>query len=193
MDSANYYITTLSTAFTKLLPYFIFLVGGYFVFIRLPFLFFRKSMDSQKKNLEEENKSIQAQDKKVYSIDDYREFQKTMRLINGEKPKEGPKKEERKTEQKKNEQQRNEQKRSEKKQEEPKRSNPPSGQTPEEIFSLKPNEVISKAELKKRYFELIKQNHPDRVASMGTDFKKLAEKNTKEINKAYDKLKTKAA
>lgn len=189
MDSANYYVTTLSTAFTKLLPYFIFLVGGYFVFIRLPFLFFRKSMDTQKKKLEDENKSIQAQDKKVYSIDDYREFQKTMKLINGERPK----KEERKTDQKKTEQQRTEHKRSEKKQDEPKKSNPPNGQTPEEIFSLRPNEVISKTELKKRYFELIKQNHPDRVASMGADFKKLAEKNTKEINKAYDKLKNKAA
>lgn len=193
MDSANYYITTLSTAFTKLLPYFIFLVGGYFVFIRLPFLFLRKSMDTQKKKLEDDNKSIQAQDKKVYSIDDYREFQKTMKLMNGESPKEGQKKEERKTDQKKTEQQRTEQKRSEKKQEDSKRSNPPNGQSPEEIFNLKPNEVISKVELKKRYFELIKQNHPDRVASMGADFKKLAEKNTKEINKAYDKLKAKAA
>ncbi len=193
MDSANYYITTLSTAFTKLLPYFIFLVGGYFVFIRLPFLFFRKSMDSQKKKLEDENKSILGQDKKAYTVDDYREFQKTMKLINGEKPKEESKKEDRKTEQRKTEQQRTEQKRSEKKEEEPKRSNPSRGQTPEEIFSLRPNEVISKVELKKRYFELIKQNHPDRVASMGADFKKLAEKNTKEINKAYDKLKNKAA
>jgi len=150
-------------------------------------------MDSQKKKLEDENKSILGQDKKAYTVDDYREFQKTMKLINGEKPKEESKKEDRKTEQRKTEQQRTEQKRSEKKEEEPKRSNPSRGQTPEEIFSLRPNEVISKVELKKRYFELIKQNHPDRVASMGADFKKLAEKNTKEINKAYDKLKNKAA
>ncbi len=150
-------------------------------------------MDTQKKKLEDENKSLLGQDKRAYTVDDYREFQKTMKLINGEKPKEGAKKEERKTEQRKTEQQRTEQKRSEKKEEEPKRSNPPNGQTPEQIFSLRPNEVISKAELKKRYFELIKQNHPDRVASMGADFKKLAEKNTKEINKAYDKLKNKAA
>jgi DnaJ like chaperone protein len=47
--------------------------------------------------------------------------------------------------------------------------------------------------LKKRYFELLKQNHPDRVASMGPDFKKLAENNTKEINKAFETLKKKAA
>jgi DnaJ like chaperone protein len=52
---------------------------------------------------------------------------------------------------------------------------------------------MTQSDLKKRYFELLKQNHPDRVASMGHDFKKLAEKNTKEINKAYEKLKKKAS
>ena len=63
--------------------------------------------------------------------------------------------------------------------------------TPEEIFNIKGGQVFSESELKKRYFELLKQNHPDRVASMGEDFKKLAEKNTKDINDAYEKLKRK--
>ncbi len=65
--------------------------------------------------------------------------------------------------------------------------------SPEEILGFKPNESFSKEELKKRYFNKLRENHPDRVASMGEDFKKLADKNTKEINKAYDKLKKRAA
>jgi flagellar biosynthesis/type III secretory pathway M-ring protein FliF/YscJ len=189
MEPVNYYVTTLSTAFSKLLPYFIFLVGGYFVFIRMPFLFFRKSMDSQKKKVEEESKSLQTQEsKKEYSVDDYMDFQRKMKQMNAQPPKlealnhteskkkEGPKKEEQK-----------------KSREEPKKQASSRLQSAEEIFGFKSNETITKSELKKRYFELLKQNHPDRVASMGQDFKKLAEKNTKDINMAYDKLKNKAA
>jgi uncharacterized short protein YbdD (DUF466 family) len=60
--------------------------------------------------------------------------------------------------------------------------------TDRELFGYKENEVIDPKELKKRYLELIKKNHPDKVDSMSEDFKKLAEKNTKEINEAYKRL-----
>lgn len=191
MDPVNYYITTLSTAFTKLLPYFIFLVGGYFVFVRLPFLFFRKSMDVQKKNLQEEDtKGLEV--KRPYGLEDYQAFQRQMKLMNGAQ------RQEREQERPRSESKKEESKKEEPKKEEPKREKvkvkaEPQGKTPEEIFNLKPHETITKGELKKRYFELLKQNHPDRVASLGQDFKKLAEKNTKEINKAYEKLKNRAA
>lgn len=162
MDPAHYYTTTIVTAFTKLAPYFIFIVGGYFVFIKLPFLFLKKSMDEQKKTMETEKKEAPP---KIERITD--------------RPKEKIKAEARK--------------------EEPKREAPkrpevkPKSQSPEEILGFKPGEKFTQSELKKRYFDLLKQNHPDRVASMGPDFKKLADKNTKDINEAYEKLKNKAA
>jgi len=153
-------------------------------------------MDVQKKKLQEENKGLLIADQK-YVVEDYKEFQRKMKLMNekSETPKlkaldnpevkkEAPKRPEVKRPGPKKEQ----------KKEEVKRSAPSSpGQTPEQILGLKPNEPFTKEELKKRYFELLKQNHPDRVAAMGEDFKTLAEKNTKEINRAYNKLKNRAA
>ncbi len=205
MDPANYYITTFVNAFKNLAPYIAFLVGGYFIFIKMPFLFLKKSMDQQKKKLEDENKNLQLPEEK-YTVDNYLEFQRKLKLMNGDKGSEQKKeqpKTEKKTEQKterrqqertqQREQQRTHQQRAEQKKEAPKRPSAPESQSPEEVFNFRPNENFSKSELKKRYFELLKQNHPDRVASMGHDFKKLAEKNTKEINKAYDKLKNKAS
>lgn len=198
----NYYVTTIINSAKTLGPIAIFLVGGYFIFIKMPFLFLKKSMDTQKKKLQEENKGLEVTGEK-YSVEDYKEFQRKMKLMNAksdvpklkaldsqEKPKTERRQEpraEKKAEPKQ------EQKRTEQKKEEVKKPAPASTQTPEEILGLKPNEPITKADLKKRYFELLKQNHPDRVASMGEDFKKLAEKNTKEINRAYDKLKNRAA
>ena len=207
MDPANYYVTTFINAFKTLAPYIAFLVGGYFIFIKMPFLFLKKSMDQQKKKLEDEHKNPQLPEEK-YTVDNYLEFQRRLKLMNGEagpeqkreQPKTERRKEERTQEQKSQHQQeqrarqqQQQQKRAEQKKEPPKRPSTPQSQSPEEVFSFRPNENFSKSELKKRYFELLKQNHPDRVASMGEDFKKLAEKNTKEINKAYDKLKNKAS
>lgn len=63
----------------------------------------------------------------------------------------------------------------------------------EAIFELTPGKSYSQEELKKKYLELLKMNHPDKVASLGSDFKTLAEKKTKEINSAYEKLKSKKA
>jgi hypothetical protein len=177
MDATQYYITTLSNAFKNLAPIAIFLVGGYFIFIKLPFLFLKKSMDSQKKKLDEESRKPALEEK--YTVEDYQAFQRRLKMMNGEEKKQSkaPPHEETKK----------------KTQAPPKRPVPSSGQSPEEILGFKVDETVTKLELKKRYFELLKQNHPDRVASMGEDFKKLAEKNTKEINQAYEKLKKKAA
>ena len=157
-------------------------------------------MTEQKKKLEgDQQKGIVTSHKKDYSVDDYNRFVKQMKQIN-EKPqqKESPHlkiasgqtqaKQEKKTENKKQES------RQESKKEESKSTQKPNQEnTPESIFNLKTGEKYTKDELKKKYHELLRQNHPDRVASMGADFKKLAEQNTKEINKAYEKLKSKAS
>ena len=170
MDPVNYYLTTLTTAFKQLLPIIVFLVGGYFIFIKLPFLFLKKNMQKEKGKLLEEKKNHQS----GYKI--------------GTKQRE-------KTSDNKNRPENQNKKKSDsgfKKDSDYKTQNKIKIQTPEEIFKFRPDELISQIELKKRYFELLKQNHPDRVASMGEDFKKLAEKNTKDINEAYEKLKGKA-
>jgi DnaJ-domain-containing protein 1 len=82
---------------------------------------------------------------------------------------------------------------SSKKHDAPKKPIPPRSQSPEAFFNFGPDDKFTSRELKKRYFELLQKNHPDRVASMSEEFKKLAEKNTKDINKAYDQLKKKAS
>jgi hypothetical protein len=163
---AQYYVTTLTNAFTKLGPLFLFLIGGYFVFIKLPFLFLKKSMNDQKRKLEETEAPV------AIKIEAAKKPE-TLRIPSAKK--EGPKKEEPKKEEIK------------------KKAPPTPDKTPEEILGFKKGAIIPKGELKSRYFELLKQNHPDRVASMGEDFQKLADKNTKDINKAYDLLKKKAS
>lgn len=155
-------------------------------------------MDDQKKKLEAEDGKKKPEEK--YTVEDYLEFQKRLRLINttkesASKESTGQKRENRKEEktEKKAEQKTEHKKESQQREERRKPEAAPKSKTPEEIFELKPGESLSEADLKKRYFNLLKQNHPDRVASMGSDFKSLAEKNTKEINKAYEALKRKAS
>jgi len=138
-------------------------------------------MDDQKKKMSGDSKEVTHE--KKYSVEDYEAFKSRMKLLNGGATKEEPKKEQEKKEEKKEQ----------KKKSEPPRERKVYGPTPEEILGFKKNEPITKSELKKRYFDLLKQNHPDRVASMGADFKKLADKNTKEINQAYESLKKKVA
>lgn len=182
MDLMNYYTQVFSNALKVLVPYFIFIVGGYFVFFKLPFLFLRKSMEHQKKKILEEEQlkvlEIKSQEAKVK--EPQIEMVKEKKKEKPDSQQEGKKKQE-------------QQFKRESKKEEPKKTPSISEPSPEEVFNYSPHDVITKNELKKRYFELLRQNHPDRVASMGQDFKKLAEKNTKEINKAYDKLKRKAS
>lgn len=45
-------------------------------------------------------------------------------------------------------------------------------------------------EIKAAYLKNIKEYHPDKVASLGVELKKLAEKKTQDINSAYNFLKT---
>ncbi len=46
----------------------------------------------------------------------------------------------------------------------------------------------SKEEITKQYKKLISQYHPDKVAHLGTELKKLAQEKTIQIQKAYEKL-----
>lgn len=168
MDPVDYYVTTFTNAFKKLLPLGIFFLGGYFIFFKLPFFLLRKNLLKEKSKLIEKNeeppKKIDSKERsksheREQNIRDKSRGKNTESFSHKEKIK-------KETGHKKN-------------------------LTPEEIFNIKGGQVFSDSELKKRYFELLKKNHPDRVASMGEDFKKLAEKNTKDINDAYEKLKKK--
>lgn len=51
--------------------------------------------------------------------------------------------------------------------------------------------IVKKSDLKKKYIELITQYHPDKVSGLGLELVKLAEKKSKEINQAYEWLKSK--
>lgn len=187
MDPVQYYTTTLLNAATKIGPILAFIIGGYFIFVKLPFLFFLRNMNVTKKNFEDQNpKDLLPKD---YSVKNYEDFQRRMKLMKApEAKKEEPKKEEPKKERPKQERPKQERP----KQEQTKtQTSPKKAKSPEEIFDIKPG--FTKAELKKKYYELLRQNHPDKVAALGADFKKLADQNTKDINQAYDKLKNKAA
>jgi DnaJ like chaperone protein len=58
-----------------------------------------------------------------------------------------------------------------------------------EILGLQPGADF--AEIKKAYRTLSMQYHPDKVAHLGDEFKRVAEEKMKEINEAYQYLKTK--
>jgi len=51
-------------------------------------------------------------------------------------------------------------------------------------------EGSTKEEIKKRYRELSKENHPDKIAHLGKEFQAAAEEKMAKINQAYQKLKT---
>ena len=184
MDVSTYYITTLTTAVTKIGPVLAFILVGYFIFIKMPFLFFLNSMKSNRQSMPT---SMQdhldfdqiKKDQLKTQEQDFKERMKTLGAPKTEAKKEH--KSEQKTEQKQ-----------EKKKEVPKKERPQDFSA-ENLFELKPHQAFTKNELRKKYHDLLKMNHPDKVASLGADFKKLAEQKTKDINSAYTKLKSKAA
>jgi hypothetical protein len=187
MDPIEYYTTTILTDFKTMAPLLAFLVGGYLIFIKGPFFLLRKSIKEQKTKLENEDANQDKKDK--YSVEDYLEFQRKLKLMNAQGPQEKGEnvlgssqknKESQKADQKKTQQHESQDKKSDQKKGQPKKphTSATGSQTPEDIFSFKSDEKFTQLELKKRYFQLLKENHPDRVASMGPDFKKLAEKNT---------------
>ncbi len=178
---ADYAAKTLMIGGSKVLVIGVTVLVGYLLFIKLPFWFFRQTLKDVRKEAEAapELPKVTSQEK-VLSLEE------KIRRDNEELKKEQKKKEQ-KTEQKK------EQKKEEPKREPPKRPVSELHPSPEAVFELRPGEKLSSGELKSRYHDLLKQSHPDRVASMGPEFKKLAEKKTKEINDAYAKLKRKAS
>jgi hypothetical protein len=60
--------------------------------------------------------------------------------------------------------------------------------TPHEILGVPPS--ADKKEIRKAYRNLANQYHPDKVAHLGEEFQTLAEQRFKEIQEAYDKLKS---
>jgi DnaJ-domain-containing protein 1 len=207
MDPANYYATTLMNAAKNIGPIILFLVGGYIFFIKLPFLLMVKVSKENKPKIDEENKNPKvaqktAQDASI-KLDSMshqeRMRQKAQEIDDAIKKKEREREEERQRQERKRAErektkteEKNQQKKTESKREEVKKDIPPL--TPAaQLFDFKPGESFSQGELKKRYYELLRQNHPDKVASLGKEFKELAEKKTKEINSAYDELKKKAS
>lgn len=184
MTVAEYYVTTMVNAFGKIAPVVAFIGIGYFIFFKLPFLFLLRNMTNYKNEIKVDNRDL-GEFKKDYSLEDYEDFKRRMKTV--KKPVEKPQQErlaapeKKKTEQKAEQQTKREEKA------------PPMGSPAEKLFELRPGQVISKNDLRKKYHELLRMNHPDKVASLGEDFKVLAEKKTKEINDAYNKLKSKAS
>jgi hypothetical protein len=169
MEILNYYIKTLSAAGGKLLPVGVFLLVGYFLFIKLPFYFMVKVNKDNKPKVDANPGVITPPEEKIkLEQNSYQE-----RLSRAREEKE------------KNKQH--------KKEEPPKKPKPAQTSSAEEIFEIPAGQVLNQKELKKRYFELLKQNHPDKVASLGNDFKVLSERKTKAINSAYEELKKKAS
>lgn len=178
MDYSVYIAKTMVVAFTKIGPVVGFIIMGYFVFIKLPFLFFRRSLKATRSF---EGTPFHASEgfKQDFNFKDYDNFLKRQARIESGQPKEEQKKEERRKEERKAP---------------PKHEKSRSGVSREEqIFNLEAGERLSKQELKKRYRDLLKQNHPDKVASEGTQLRLRAEIKSKEINSAYEKLKSRAA
>jgi DnaJ like chaperone protein len=186
MNYGDYLTATMMKGGAKIVPIVVSIVVGYFLFIKLPFWFFRRTLKDARQpdfnpdlpkfpeepkvmKLEEKIKRDAEELKKEKHGADRRKFQQQQK-------KEEPRKEQQ-----------------QQKKEPPKRPAAEASPSPESIFDLRHGEKFTPEQLKAKHRELIKQSHPDKVASMGPDFKKLAEKKTKEINEAYDKLKKKAS
>ena len=152
-------------------------------------------MKNQKQNFSlDQNQRLSDDSRNDYKLADYEDFQRRMKLMNAPKKEELKKEEPKREEPKAQEKKKPEPKKEEPKKEQPKPKPKPIPSTAaEELFDFRPGQVFTQQELKKKYHDLLKMNHPDKVASMGPDFKKMAEIKTKDINSAYVKLKKNAA
>lgn len=192
MDATQYYITTLTNAAMKLGPMIFYLVAGYFLFIKLPFLLYYRTLQKPKSSEFETKFDFDQDFQKRMEEERRREFEERMKNLGSKKQESEKKKAEAhfESKQEKTEHKR-EEKRKETKQERKKEAPKASEQikaTPEEIlFKLKPGQAFTAQELKKRYHQLLHENHPDKFR---TDHQKeFAEAKTKSINEAYQKLK----
>lgn len=60
-------------------------------------------------------------------------------------------------------------------------------QSPHEVLEVRPGS--SEQEITAAYYRLVQMYHPDKVAEMAPEFKRVAEQRMKEINSAYEELK----
>jgi hypothetical protein len=58
--------------------------------------------------------------------------------------------------------------------------------SPWNVFAIQEGSAVDV--IKSRYRELVKQYHPDKVATLGPELRELAERKTREINRAYEVL-----
>lgn len=183
MDPVQYYVTTLTNAAQKLGPMVLYLVGGYLLFIKLPFVLYYKVLQKPKVDFSQEEIKPDLSFQKEMEEQRRREFNERMKNL-------GPGQGQKKTENKEESSQKTSGNNTHQKQSGP-RPAPKSKMreaTPEEIiFKLKAGEVFTAKELKKRYHELLKANHPDKFRTEHQ--KESAEAKTKSINDAYQKLK----
>lgn len=63
------------------------------------------------------------------------------------------------------------------------------GKSPWEVLGVPPG--AAPEEIKAAYQRLVRQYHPDKVAELGAELQALAEEKTKELNRAYEQLRTK--
>jgi Pyruvate/2-oxoacid:ferredoxin oxidoreductase gamma subunit len=203
MDPATYYATTLTNAAKNLGPIILYLIAGYLIFIKLPFMLMMKVNKENKPKVEDDFKGPKLENKpgfkppqdtkiKLDSMSHTERMQQRAKEIDEQiKRKEKEREEERLRQEKKKAERDNAkaQEEAEKKSKEAAKNAPPLTAAAK-VFDFKLGEEITKKELKKRYHKLLRENHPDKVAE---DKKTLAEKKTKEINSAYEELEKKAS
>jgi DnaJ like chaperone protein len=68
-------------------------------------------------------------------------------------------------------------------------ASPPPDRTAAALAELGLEAGTSRAEIRKRWRDLSKQHHPDRVTHLGEEFRRTAEERMRRINAAYDTLK----
>ncbi len=69
----------------------------------------------------------------------------------------------------------------------PRRDPAPAERSPHEVLGVPPGATTD--EIRAADQRLVRENHPDRVADMSPEIRDLAERRTKEINRAYEQLK----